>query len=342
MHIPGVDLSHPHDQLFRTAFEHPEQARTLLRSRMLRDPRYRALALRLDWSELERVDEAVADAVDRPHAADLLFRVPCGRRVVYLHVVLEHKISSDRLTAWQMVRYGVRLIDRLHQKLGCPPDLPLVIPLVFYHGEETWTAPLDVRDLFALPDDFPAEEREALRSLLTSWAYVLDDLSRDADARIEDARDDLVARMAIEALVHLRGLSSVEIQPELLRLRSLLTAVLDAPRGRLMLGMVFSYLSTTAKVDTETVHAEVRKALPRRTAEVMLNPLEKYVQDKVAEAATEGRSLGQLELLRALLQKRFGPLPDHIDERLARARASELKSLALRVLDAKSLADLFD
>lgn len=337
-----MDLSNPHDQLFRTAFAHPEQARTLLRSRMLRDPRYRALALRLDWSSLERVDEAVADAADRPHAADLLFRVPCGRRVVYLHVVLEHKSNNDRLTAWQMVRYGVRLIDRLHQQLGCPPDLPLVIPLVFYHGEEKWTAPLDVRDLFEVPEDFAEEEREALRSLLPSWTYVLDDLSRDADARIEDARDDLVARMAIEALTHLRGLSAAEIPRELIRLRSLLTAVLDAPRGRLMLGMVFSYLATTAKVDTETVHAEVRKALPRRTAEVMLNPLEKYVQDKVDAAATEGRGLGQLEILRALLQQRFGPLPDPIEERLARAKPGELKSLALRVLDARSLADLFD
>ena len=352
--MEGVDLSRPHDQLFRTAFAHPDQARTLLRSRVLRDPRYRALALRLDWSRLERVDEGVADAADRPHTADLLFRIPCGSRAVFLHAVLEHKSGNDRLTAWQMLRYGVRLIDRLHQQLGSPPDLPLVIPLVFHHGEETWTAPLDVRELFAVPEDLTPEERDALRSLLPSWTYLLDDLSREADARIEDARDDLVARIAIEALVHLRGLDAEALPRELLRLRSLLTAVLDAPRGRLLLGMVFSYLATTAKVDTQTVHAAVRKTLPRRTTKLMLNPLEKYVQDKVDAATTksearglrkgkaEGRSRGQLELLRALLQKRFGPLPDHIEERLARAKPAELKSLALRVLDATSLAELFD
>lgn len=344
--MEGVDLSRPHDQLFRTAFEHPDQARTLLRSRLLRDPRYRALALRLDWPRLERVDEGVADAADRPHAADLLFRIPCGSRAVYLHVVLEHKSGNDRLTAWQMLRYGVRLIDRLHQQLGSPPDLPLVIPLVFHHGEETWTAPLDVRDLFALPDDLTTEEGAVLRSLLPSWTYLLDDLSREADARIEDARDDLVARIAIEALVHLRGLDAEALPRELLRLRSLLTAVLDAPRGRLLLGMVFSYLATTAKVDTETVHAAVRTALPRRTAKLMLNPLEKYVQDKVDEATArieaQGRSRGQLELLRAQLQKRFGPLPHAVERRLARAEPTELEALALRVLDATRLTDLFD
>ena len=197
----------------------------------------------------------------------------------------------------------------------------------------SWTAPLDVRELFAVPEDLTPEERDALRSLLPSWTYLLDDLSREADARIEDARDDLVARIAIEALVHLRGLDAEALPRELLRLRSLLTAVLDAPRGRLLLGMVFSYLATTAKVDTQTVHAAVRKTLPRRTTKLMLNPLEKYVQDRVDEAAAkaaakatakaastflrkgkaEGRGLGQLELLRALLQKRFGPLPDLID-----------------------------
>ncbi len=348
-----MDFHRPHDALFRFAFSDPEQARTLLRSRMMRDKRYRGLARRLDWSKLERVDLAIADAADRPHAADLLFRVPFGARMVHIHVVLEHKSHPDRMVAWQVTRYGVRLIDRLHQQLGCPRDLPIVIGIVFYHGDETWTAPRDVNELFDLPTEWSDDERAALRPMLPSWTYLLDDLKPDLDERLEDVRDDLVARISLEALVRLRDPDAEQIPLALVRLRELLVAVMDAPRGKVLLGVLFSYLAATTRVDLQTVNAAVKMTLPRRTTEAMLNPLEKYIQEKCSEAETKGlseglsqgeakgREVGQVELLRRQLTRRFGPLPADVMARLDRATTSDLESWALRILDATTPADVF-
>lgn len=49
---------------------------------------------------------------------------------------------------------------------------------------------------------------------------------------------------------------------------------------------------------------------------------------------------GELAILRLQLEKRFGPLPEWAEQRLAGYSASELQDLSLSVLDAQSLPDL--
>ena len=48
---------------------------------------------------------------------------------------------------------------------------------------------------------------------------------------------------------------------------------------------------------------------------------------------------GQLTVIR--IEKRFGPMPAWAEERLASRSANELEDLAVRVLDAQSIEDLF-
>jgi hypothetical protein len=51
---------------------------------------------------------------------------------------------------------------------------------------------------------------------------------------------------------------------------------------------------------------------------------------------------GYREMLRNLLQQRFGALPPDIESRLEQADAGTLDAWASRVLTAASLADVFD
>jgi flagellar biosynthesis/type III secretory pathway protein FliH len=54
-----------------------------------------------------------------------------------------------------------------------------------------------------------------------------------------------------------------------------------------------------------------------------------------------GRHLGQVNLLRRQLDRRFAPLPGWIEERLAQASEAELERWADRVLDSANLDDVF-
>ncbi len=55
----------------------------------------------------------------------------------------------------------------------------------------------------------------------------------------------------------------------------------------------------------------------------------------------KGRAEGQMELLVSMIEKRFGPIPPAISQRVEALKPAQLKRLALRLLDAQHIEDLF-
>ena len=358
--LHDVDLRKPHDALFRFAFDDDREAAILLRAMLMRTAGGRALARRIDWSRLKRMQDGFRDAADRPHATDFWFSAPLGAEVVLLHVILEHKSRPDALTAWQVTRYSVRTIDSVHQHAGQPPKLPLVVPIVVYHGDEPWTVARDVRDLFAVPTDLSADAKKALRRMLPSCRYQLHDLSEVARSLGEGQRLGLVAGLSVHFLCHMRKLTAAELAAALSEVRDLLVAVQEVPRGRLLLGMLFCYLRATARADVEEIHAAVRQTLPPKVGDEMLNPLERAFEEATNRGFAEGSAkgmhhgmqqgmqqglqqglhIGQRAMLRSLLQARFGPLSESDLVRLDTASVTQLEAWAIRSLDAATIDEV--
>jgi hypothetical protein len=61
-----------------------------------------------------------------------------------------------------------------------------------------------------------------------------------------------------------------------------------------------------------------------------------------AEGRVEGRVEGEAALLERMLMKKFGALPAEVVARLKGARTEELEAWGERLLDAGSLAEVFD
>jgi hypothetical protein len=79
----------------------------------------------------------------------------------------------------------------------------------------------------------------------------------------------------------------------------------------------------------ETVEQEARK-MP------ILN-----IENKVlGREFKRGLEEGELKVLRRLIEKRFGALPDWAEKRLASRSTNELEELSIRVLDAETLEEL--
>ena len=69
--------------------------------------------------------------------------------------------------------------------------------------------------------------------------------------------------------------------------------------------------------------------------------LEQGRQEGRREAHEEGVQFGESMLLRRQLRRRFGPLPDWVNERLASACQADLEHWADRVLDSTTLEMVF-
>jgi len=79
------------------------------------------------------------------------------------------------------------------------------------------------------------------------------------------------------------------------------------------------------------------------------SPRKEEIMGMFLKAAEEGRKEGRKEgvqqgealILERLMRKRFGDLSPQVEERLARARKEELELWADRVLDARTLEEVF-
>jgi predicted transposase YdaD len=59
------------------------------------------------------------------------------------------------------------------------------------------------------------------------------------------------------------------------------------------------------------------------------------------EGRQEGRREGEAAVLRRLLQRRFGPLPEWAEQRLDVAESPTITGWTVRFLDARTLEDVF-
>jgi hypothetical protein len=68
--------------------------------------------------------------------------------------------------------------------------------------------------------------------------------------------------------------------------------------------------------------------------------LQEGLKEGIKEGIKAGRDLGRKELMRSLMEKRFGPLPAWVDERVRKASGEQIDELAMRILDCPTLDQL--
>ncbi|MGH9848129.1 MAG: Rpn family recombination-promoting nuclease/putative transposase, partial [Blastocatellia bacterium] len=180
-----------HDKFFKAVFGRPAVAADFLR-------RYLpgSIVELLDLTQIELEKDSFIDARLRQHFSDLLYRVGlAGGGEAYLYFLLEHKSQPDQWVALQLLRYLAQAWERLRRK-GVE-KLPLIIPVVFYHGSARW----DVSEQFHALLDVDPKTVELL-DYVPGFKYYLCDLSRYSDEELEGGRRS--GRLASVAQAHLR------------------------------------------------------------------------------------------------------------------------------------------
>ena len=166
-----------------------------------------------------------------------------------------------------------------------------------------------------------------------SFSYELRDL-RDLDGdgllRSEEVGDNVIA---VLARLRDRKAAVMEIVRRI--------AGLDAVRRDAALGQLIVLAGLRGL--EETVEEEIRK-MPILNDILDHKVLGREYKRGRAEGIEDGRQdgiqQGELRILRRLLEKRFGPIPAWVEERLVGRSADDLEALSVRLLEAQSLEDL--
>ena len=333
-----TDLSNPHDRFFKELFSRKEAAQEFLR--LYLPPEVAAL---LDPATLELTKDSFIDPELQEHFSDMLYKINLSQQQpAYIYLLFEHKSYPDRLVAWQLLRYMVRIWE---QDLKQQQRLRPIVPLVLYHGLSRWTV---ARHLTALFEPLPA----ALQRYVPSYEYVLYDLSQYPDEAIQGA---VILRVG---LLLLKYILRDELPARLGEILGLLEALLRQPTGLAYVETILRYVTRgtdkISLVELQQVVSEVFK----EGAELMPTIAEQLIEQGRAEGLVKGREEGlteglvkgreegweegreaALRLLRRLLAHRFGIEPDRFDAELAGLDLAALSRLTELAFEAKDLTE---
>lgn len=179
----------PHDALFKTFMTHPETARDFLDIHLPE-----AFRRECDLSTLTLTSGSFIENDLRSYCSDVLYSVRTTSGNGYVYCLIEHQSSPDKHMAFRLLRYAVAAMQR-HLADGSD-ELPLVIPLLFYHGqvspypyslcwldlfsdralaEKLYTRDFPLADVTVIPDDAIMQHRRvALLELIQKHIRIRD------------------------------------------------------------------------------------------------------------------------------------------------------------------------
>lgn len=135
----------PHDAVFKHLLSHRATARDFLDIHL---PEHLRELCNLQTLQLESgsfIDEDL-----RASHSDILYSLQTQAGDGYIYLLIEHQSSVDRHMAFRLMRYAIAAMQR-HLDKG-HTQLPLVIPLLFYHGQVSpWPYPMCWLEGFAHP-----------------------------------------------------------------------------------------------------------------------------------------------------------------------------------------------
>ena len=295
-----AELNTPHDNFFKRLFGDLAVASDFMLNYL---PPELLAQVELETLQIER--ESFVDPELRESFSDLLFRVRAKTgSAVFIYLLLEHKSAPDPWVAFQLLRYIVQFWEQRRRQGAA--KLPLVIPIVFYHGQEGWHVP---RQLSALLE---TADLQAVLKYAPDFEYCLRDVSLRGGAEIKGQPK---LRAGLQLMRYIFSAELAQRLPEIFRnLRGLTTA--DA------LEFMRSLLAYVSNAGRKLKQGEVHKAMQEVFAKDEFNKDALFIQEWMADGAKENACEMTQRLIRNLLgepdeaiKKRIRALPKRrIDE----------------------------
>ena len=244
---------------------------------------------------------------------------------MYLYLLIEFQSSVDQYMALRMMVYGGLLYQDLVKRGEVLADgrLPPVLPIVLYNGSQRWSAVTDVFELIPPVPGLVEQFKPRLK-------YLLIDENAWTDSELASLKNLVAAVFRIEHPASPEAIGD-------------LIALLDEWLvGRPGLRRMFAVWIRA----TLMRKGEYRILLPEiddlQELKVMLTErLEEWAHGYEARGEERGEQKGEAIALQRLLTRRFGALPPDLASRIAAASREEIETWLDRVLDARSLEDVF-
>jgi len=272
-------VAQAHDKFFKMAMMEKQVAQEFFEKHLPIE-----LLSIIDLTKLELQSGSYIDDHRQESIADILFKTMIGTQEAYLYLVVDHQSTPDVLMPFRVLKYICNIIAK-HLNETETKKIPLILPLVVYHGRKPWNYSTDIRSLV----DAPKELVEA---------YFLKPFSLIDLNCIEDEKLKEKAWAGVMELT-LKHIFARDMQPYLNDIIELLKKV-EKSNGRKFTEIVLTYILDRGDLSNKeaflnTVRAEFSPEVGERIMTI--------AEQLKAEGIEKGIEKEKLEIAKRLLSE---------------------------------------
>ncbi len=146
--VMGINLNNPHDKFFKASFGRVDLARDFLKNYLPGE-----IDEVIDYRKMQLKNNTFIDEKLANYYSDLLYQTSIEGEDAYLYFLFEHKSYLDRWAVLQLLNYMLRIWLKEKAKSN-PCKLPIIIPILFYHGKRSSNIKMNFREYFNNNEQF--------------------------------------------------------------------------------------------------------------------------------------------------------------------------------------------
>ncbi len=325
-----MKIQNPHDRFFKETFGKVEVAKDFLNNYLPEN-----IIKVIDVDTLEPQKDSFINEELQEGFSDLLFKASINKREGYIYFLFEHKSYSSKDIALQLLRYMVEIWETKIKKEKSD-KLPVIIPLVVYHGKDRWKIGTTLGEIITGYEELP----EDIKKFTPNYEYLLYDLSRYTD---DEIKGEAIDRIAMTIMRDIFTEDNKGLLDSVFRAVSYLLELDDKQTGieyfETLMRYIFSARADLTRADFNAVVKKIDTTHPEGSETVMT--LAEIFKEEGREAgmkAGEAKALARTAI--KLLTKKFGLLPEEFKTGILKLDSPTLDVMIDGILDYKSLEEV--
>ena len=264
------EVSQPHTKAFTFFFKEKETAVSMLKSYLPGN-----IKKKLNFKSLRIAADSFIDKRLKNYFADLLYEIKLksSQKSAFIYILFEHKCWEDRFVCLQLLKYMARIWELFLKQNKDAEYLPVIFPLVLYHGQPKWELSKNFISLFEDPAGF--------EPYIPDFNFDLQDVSHMPD---EDIQGSPLLRMILTTFKYSH---SPGIRNKLWDIFKLFLELSDKNNISEYLEVMVNYLvNSPGKLTEEELQEPVNRIIEEGGAD-MQTIFEKWVEKGKIEKALE-------------------------------------------------------
>ncbi|MEZ0537302.1 Rpn family recombination-promoting nuclease/putative transposase [Caldicellulosiruptoraceae bacterium PP1] len=333
-----MKVQNPHDKFFKETFSNIEVTKDFLINYL---PEGIVKIIDLDTLELQK-DSFINEELQEVFS-DMLFRVNINNNDGYIYFLFEHKSYVSRQTALQLLKYMIEIWEANIKKEGTG-KIPIIIPIVIYHGREKWRLKTNLGDMIECYDDLEND----IKRFIPNYEYLLYDISRYKD---EDIKGQVQLRIMLSIFRDIFIKDARGIQETIIKAAKYLAELEDKQTGvqyfETYMRYIFSAYTDMTRSDFENIAKEIEKTFIEGSENIMTladifreEGMQEGIKKGIEKGIEKGETMALVKTAIKLLTKKFGIIPNELKEKLQELDATTLEIIVENILDIERLDEL--